>query len=144
MTSAEAYVLHGGCHCGRLRLEFATERDPAMLVPRACDCAFCSKHGAAYVSDPIGRLTLTATSPEAIHRYQQGSNTAQFLLCGNCGVLVAAMFEHEARLYGAVNAVCLEAASLPPPIAVSPQTLTPAEKVSRWLKLWIPDVEIVG
>lgn len=136
-----AKTLRGSCHCGQLRLEFSTEQDPATLVPRVCDCSFCQKHGAAYISDPAGRLTVSERHSGMLHRYRQGSDTAQFLLCRDCGVLVAVVFEHENRRYGAVNAGCLDGTiSLGNPAPASPQTLSPDEKLTRWLSVWIPDV----
>jgi len=50
-----AGVLKGGCHCGKVRVELTTSIRPGDFRPRACDCSFCTKHGAAYVSDPAGR-----------------------------------------------------------------------------------------
>lgn len=135
-------TLHGSCHCGLLRIEFSTNRDPADFIPRACDCPFCRKHGAAYVSDPAGRLSVSAREG-SLRKYRQGSDTADFLLCGQCGVLVAVAFEHAGRRYGAVNAGCLDGATgFMASVPASPQTLGAEEKVSRWLKLWIPDVEL--
>jgi len=141
---SNAFAFRGGCHCGQLRVAFSSALDPASIIPRACDCSFCQKHGAAYVSDPDGHLSIIMQSMDALHRYQQGSNTAEFLLCDRCGVLVAVVFEHNARMYGAVNARSLEgptgfASAFP----ASPQSLTPREKVARWSQLWVPDVELV-
>jgi len=134
----------GGCHCGQLRLVFSTALDPAHIVPRACDCTFCQKHGAAYVSDPAGRLSITLANAEALRRYRQGSNTADFLLCDRCGVLVAVLFGQDARVYGAVNARCLEEPDrFATAVPASPQQLAPDEKTARWSKLWIADVELV-
>ena len=139
-----ALKLTGSCHCGQLRLEFSTDLGAARFTPRECDCSFCRKHGAAYISDPAGRLSI-AFSQGALHRYRQGSNTAEFLLCSQCGVLVAVTFEHNSRIFGAVNVGCLdEQAGLGTPAPASPQLLSPDEKISRWLALWVPDVELVG
>lgn len=114
------------------------------MVPRACDCSFCRKHAAAYVSDPAGRLSVIMQSSDALRRYRQGSNTAEFLLCGRCGVLVAVVFEHHARIYGAVNARSLEGLTgFGSAVPASPQLLAADEKVARWSQLWIPDVELV-
>lgn len=136
-----AATLPGSCHCGRLRIEFSTGQDPAAIVPRACDCSFCRKHGAAYISDPAGRLSITQNEAGAMREYRQGSNAARFLVCKHCGVLVAAVFEHGGRTYGVANAGCLDGyAGLASPVTASPQALDPEEKVSRWLKLWVPDV----
>lgn len=134
-------TLQGSCHCGRLRLEFTTEQEPASIVPRACDCAFCQKHGAAYISDPAGQLSVSESDSDALREYRQGSNTARFLVCGHCGVLVAVVFEHDSRIYGAANARCLDGQTgLGSSVPASPQTLSQEEKVSRWLKVWVPDV----
>lgn len=138
-------VFRGGCHCGQIRLAFSTQLNSSQIIPRACDCSFCQKHGAAYVSDPAGHLSVTIGRPGALHRYQQGSNTADFLLCAQCGVLVAVIFEHNARIYGAVNARSLEGATgFGDAVPASPQLLAPGEKLARWLQLWIPDVQLVA
>jgi hypothetical protein len=111
-------------------------------MPRACDCSFCRKHGAVYVSDPAGRLSVSAHEG-SLRKYRQGSGIADFLLCGQCGVLVAVIFEHEGRLHAAVNVGCLEANhGFGIPVPASPQTLSAEERASRWLDLWIPDVEL--
>lgn len=139
--TTQAMTMRGSCHCGRLRVEFSTYQDAASIAPRACDCSFCRKHGAAYISDPAGRMSVTESEPGATREYRQGSNAARFLLCSHCGVLVAVVYEHEGRIYGVANTRCLdEDAGFASPVPASPQALAPDEKVSRWLELWIPDV----
>jgi hypothetical protein len=136
-------TFHGSCHCGRLRVDFRTRIEPEHFTPRACDCTFCRKHGAAYLSDPAGTLSIAA-QPGALRRYRQGSENADFLICAHCGVLIAVAFEHDARIYAAVNLGCLDAvAGLGSPVPSSPQTLSPEQKMSRWLELWIPDVQVL-
>jgi hypothetical protein len=142
---SNAFVFHGGCHCGQLRVVFSTELNPGSIIPRSCDCSFCQKHGAAYVSDPAGQLSVIVHSPGVLRRYKQGSNTAEFLVCDRCGVLVAVVFEHGARIYGAVNARSLEGPTgFGSAVPASPQLLTPGEKIARWLQLWVPDVELLA
>ncbi|MGH8062669.1 MAG: hypothetical protein ACREO7_11740 [Pseudoxanthomonas sp.] len=78
-----------------------------------------------------------------MRKYRQGSNTADFLLCDQCGVLVAVTFGHGDRVHGAVNIGCLDGETgFGAPVPASPQALGADEKVSRWLELWIPDVEL--
>jgi hypothetical protein len=137
-----ASVLKGGCHCGKVRVELATSIRPADFRPRACDCSFCTKHGAAYVSDPAGRLRITGSA--SLTDYRQGSGTARMLLCRACGVLVAAVLEEDGRRYGTVNAQCLEGVAFGAPQTVSPQKLEVGDKKARWTRLWTPDVEIVA
>jgi hypothetical protein len=140
MTTAR--TLPGSCHCGAVRVGFTTTLDPVATAPRACDCSYCVRHGAAWVSDPAGRLAIDA-APGALHEYRQGSGTARFLLCAHCGVLVAVVFEEEARRYGAANATSLDARNaFLPAVPASPQQLARDDKVARWLRLWVPDVAV--
>jgi hypothetical protein len=134
---------HGGCHCGALRLQLDTARALSRFVPRACDCSYCRKHGAAWLSDPGGALTIAVRSPQHLGEYRQGSEQARFVLCRDCGVLVAVVCEEAGRLFAAVNAPCLDAAAaLGAPETASPQRLGPAEKLDRWRQLWIADVHL--
>lgn len=146
MTQAgRSMTVHGNCHCGCVQVEFTTSADLASTTPRACDCSFCQKHGAAYVSDSSGHLRITVAEPSALHSYRQGSKAACFRLCGRCGVLVAVTFEHQGNTYGAVNVGCLDERSLfGASVLASPQQLSPEEKISRWLQVWVPGVQVVG
>jgi hypothetical protein len=130
------HALVGGCHCGRVRVALKTARTAEELVPRACDCSFCRKHGAAWLSDPFGTLKVDAQETRGFHMYRQGSETADMLMCVRCGVLVAVVFEHDDGVFGAINAACLEGIALPASVAVSPQRLSAAEKIERWRALW--------
>lgn len=136
-------TLRGGCHCGNIRVELQLTRAPGSYQPRACDCGFCLKHGAAYISDPHGSLRLTIREEREATRYAQGSGQAQLLLCSTCGVLVSPLFEDGGRLYAAVNVNALEdAAAFGASQPVSPQTLSAGDKAQRWKELWFSDVAI--
>ncbi len=136
-------MLEGGCHCGAITLTFSTALTPGTTAPRACDCGFCRAHGAAWVSDAAAQLVIHAHRPDRLRRYRQGAQAAQFLLCGDCGVLVAVVFEEANHTWAAVNSGCLQARdAFAPAVPVSPQTLTPDEKTARWRQLWIADVRI--
>lgn len=123
----------GGCHCGSLSLCYTTGQEAADVRPRACDCSFCTRHAASYVSDPSGRLELNCG--EHLQRYRQGEERADFLICGRCGVLLAVTHEN----LGAVNARCLDQfGGFGQPQAVSPQKLSAEEKLARWRANWTP------
>jgi hypothetical protein len=65
-------------------------------------------------------------------------------MCSECGVLVAVTLEHSGRLYGAVNATCLDGdLGFGANVHLSPQVLSPEQKVARWLKVWVPDVQLL-
>ncbi len=137
------YKLKGACHCGNIRVEVALTRAPAEYRPRACDCEFCRKHGASYLSDPGGSLAVQVGDERLLRKYRQGSNTAEMLVCGNCGVLVGGAYQTEGRVFAAINTRIIEGDAMFGEIQpVSPRTLSAEEKVSRWKALWFADVTI--
>jgi hypothetical protein len=101
-------TIAGGCHCGRLTFALSTMRDVATIIPRACRCSFCRKHGAAYISDRQGRLILKTTgSPDDVYRF--GYGITDFHVCNRCGVLVAATWSDSDREdFGVVNVRAFE------------------------------------
>lgn len=129
----------GGCHCGALRFEFSTAQALAGLVPRACDCDFCTRHRAGWVSDATGSLRIDADDAR-LRRYRQGSGQADFLLCADCGVLVAVVARTgDERLLGAANRNAFDGrGTFVAETTVSPQLLDPATKLARWAQLWTP------
>ena len=132
-------TLTGSCHCQRLQLALRGSIDATATSPRACDCSFCQAHAAAWVSDPDGELVVTASGADALGRYRQGSESAEFLFCRHCGVLLAVVFASDEGMRGAVNVRCLaEAGEFAPAQVVSPQQLPPEVRRERWRRLWTP------
>ena len=129
----------GGCHCGALRFEFSTAQALADFGPRACDCDFCTRHRAGWVSDADGSLRIEADGSR-LRRYRQGSGQADFLLCAECGVLVAVVARaDDGRLLGAANRNAFDGrAAFMAETTVSPQQLDAATKLARWTQLWTP------
>jgi hypothetical protein len=135
------HCAEGGCYCGNILLKLELAHPPGHYNPRACDCGFCRKHGAAYLSDPQGSLRIHIEDPQQVNRYRQGNELADMLLCTRCGVLVGALYRDEGRVYATVNAKTVAAAeSFGAEQAVSPKQLSGEEKVARWKKLWFADV----
>src|SRR5260221_14679366 len=97
-------AMTGGCHCGNIAVEMELPRAARTYSPRACDCDFCRKHGAAYVSDPQGCLRVRIRDGRDSGTYRQGSEIADCLFCRNCDVLVGANYRSEGKIYGVVNA----------------------------------------
>jgi len=133
-------LLHGGCHCGRIAFEMTLSEPASAFTPRACDCSFCRKHGAAWLSDAEGSLRVRLRGEPVV--YRQGSAQAEFIACAHCAVLVMVRHEREGQVHAAVNVRVLEAAAFAAEQPASPQKLTPGEKRERWTKLWFADVRI--
>ncbi|RMC95176.1 aldehyde-activating protein [Aquitalea palustris] len=137
------HKLTGACHCGNIHIAIALTQSPDSYAPRACDCDFCRKHGASYLSDPHGSMQLEVHDADFMVKYRHGSQLADFLLCSRCGVLIGVLYQDGSRLYGTVNCAALQqTAALGAPRTVSPKRLASSEKTARWSALWFPDVRI--
>ena len=133
----------GGCHCGNIAIEMDLTEAPDAYGPRACDCDFCRKHGAAWVSDPRGSLAVRVRNAETLGRYFQGSGQAGLLFCKTCGVVVCVVHRREGSIHAAANAAAIDSRfHFGPAQLVSPQRLSPSEKAARWRELWFSQVEI--
>ncbi|MBN7796205.1 GFA family protein [Parahaliea mediterranea] len=134
-------VIEGSCHCGNLAVAAALSHEPGHYQPRACDCDFCCKHGASYLSDPAGRLRVAVRDEAAVTRYRQGSGQAEMIFCARCGVLVGACYREGERLFAAVNRRIFSE-EFGDEVPASPKMLGPEDKSTRWLQLWFADVHI--
>lgn len=95
----------GSCHCGALTLSLRTGKSAEHLGARACGCSFCRMHGASWTSDPTGSLHVAITGP--FGRYRFGTGSADFLVCGTCGVVAAVLWQSPERLLSVVRVECL-------------------------------------
>ena len=93
----------GSCHCGNLRWTLLSELSLAQLPVRTCGCRFCRKHGLLTTSDPQGEMNFILTDDTAVLRYRFDTKTADFLMCGRCGVYVGAQMEEAGRYYAIAN-----------------------------------------
>ena len=134
-------VLAGHCHCGAIGVRLHPGGPVEALPFRACACEFCRRIGAAYTSDPDGRLHIEA-QPGSVRRYRFGTRTADFLLCAECGCLAAVIMQTDLGLQGVVN---VRGVGLPgfegrEPSAMTYDSETPAERVARRRGRWTPAV----
>ena len=102
------HAFSGSCHCGNIELRFETAIAPEILAVRACSCSFCSRHGARNTSDPEGRVRIVVHDPPALLRYRFALETADFLVCGRCGIYLAAVAGAGARWHATINVNTLD------------------------------------
>jgi hypothetical protein len=139
------YTVSGACPCGNIEVTMEFARPPENYRPRACDCDFCRKHSAAYVSDAQGSLDIHIKNERGRATCRQGSALAEFLFCNDCGVLTCVLYPSESGNYGAVNVKIID-----PDIlfgeeqVVSPKLLSAEEKSSRWREVWFSGVNITS
>ncbi|MFI4979828.1 MAG: GFA family protein [Nevskiales bacterium] len=133
-------AIQGRCHCGRIGFRFDTAIAPQAMALRRCGCSFCRAHAARYFSDPDGYVRFEITRPEALRRYRFGLNSADFLICGACGVFIAATTEIEGKTYATLNANCFvldEPLTLEAPVgAYESESLE--QRMARRAERWTP------
>lgn len=132
--------LHGACHCGNLELSLAAPCPPGELPLHACQCSFCTRHGARTTRDPRSRVAITVHLPDALVRYRFALRTADFLVCGRCGVYVAAVLTVGAESWATVNVNVLDAVDrfTQPALPVRFEGESAEERVHRRRTTWTP------
>lgn len=134
---------HAACCCGNIEVTVELSMPTSNYSPRACDCDFCTKHGAAYISDPKGKLAIKVKNSLETLNYKNGSGVADFLTCKLCGVFVVVTFSDKGLLSGSLNSRTLvNREELPQFEKSSPKLLSDIEKVARWEEIWFQNVTI--
>jgi len=136
--------LHGKCHCGNITFSLTWEPDPVEIPARACDCSFCTRHGAAWTSKPDGALAVTVREPSRVNHYAFGTETADFHICARCGVVPLVTCRVEGNLYAVVNVNTLDDID-PSMLQHRPASFSEedaAAKLSRRQQNWIGNVTI--
>jgi hypothetical protein len=101
-------LIRGQCHCGNIAFTLEWSPDPVEIRARACGCSFCCKHGGVWTSHPGGRLRIAVADPALLSRYAFGTRTAEFLVCGRCGIVPVVTSLIEGRLYAVVSVNAFE------------------------------------
>ena len=132
------HQLAGHCHCGSVRVILETEKPPAELPLRACQCSFCRTRGALTTSDPAGHLFVEA-APGAVNRYRFGLRITDFILCEECGTYVAALSDIGGQTMGVVNVLGAGLAGFegraPDPMTYDDET--PDQRLARRRDRWM-------
>jgi hypothetical protein len=111
-------IHRGGCHCGTIRIAYRSELPAAAHTLRECQCSFCRKHRSLAVSDPDGSAEIAIAEEAKVSRYRFGLGTADFLICRDCGVYVAAVMSEGDKAWSVIVVSALDdAADFTGPVA---------------------------
>jgi hypothetical protein len=88
----------GGCHCGAVRIAYRSDLPAAEHTLRACQCGFCRRHASRAVSDPDGSAEIAIADEAKVSRYRFGMGTADYVVCRDCGVYVAAVIDRGRKV----------------------------------------------
>ena len=99
-------------------------------------------HGAAYISDPHGKLTVHIADPEAAIYYHTEGQTLDYVFCLQCGVVTHAISTIEGTLHAVINARACRELDFPAPIQTQFDQDSEATKLARRARHWIPNVTV--
>ncbi|HUB91551.1 MAG TPA: hypothetical protein VMA74_17645 [Dyella sp.] len=138
-------LIAGSCHCGNIRFTLAWAPDPAEIPARACTCTFCSKHGGVWTSYPAGSLQVKIENAAQVSRYAFDTETADFHVCAQCGVVPLVTSSIDDHLYAVVNVNTFENvdASLLRRSSSTVDGENSADRLSRRKRNWIADVSFI-
>jgi hypothetical protein len=133
------HVLSGSCHCGAIRATLFATKPAAGLQVRACQCAFCTRHGAMTVSDPNGQ-TVFEIDGRALARYQFETRTGTSLICARCGMYAGVILEDGGKVWSALNVRGLAVSEFKGRVAepVVYEGETPEQRIARRKGKWTP------
>jgi hypothetical protein len=139
----DAHTFRGSCHCGAIVGTLRATKSAAELQVRACQCAFCTRHGAMTVSDPAGCAAFEIDRA-ALCSYQFGTRTGTSLLCARGGIYAGVILEADGRTWSALN---VRGLAVPEFLGRAPEPVvyegeTPAARIARRKAKWTP-TEIV-
>lgn len=139
----EHTTLTGSCHCGAIRATLHASKPAAELEVRACQCSFCTRHGAKTVSDPGGRCRFEIDGA-ALSYYQFETRTGMSLICNRCGMYAGVMIEDGDNVWSVLNARGLAIPELASRAAEAKvyDGETADERIARRKSMWTP-TEIV-
>jgi hypothetical protein len=137
-------VFEGRCHCGAIGFTFRTSLPPAQWTVRTCQCSFCRAHGARTFSDPAGSVTFRFTELGKLRRYRFGTRSSDFLVCGDCGVYLAAVVTLSERQFATLNINVIRGPlDVPEAVPVSYEGESVEQRRSRRAQRWTPVTEVV-
>ena len=144
MTGETFRRFGGSCHCGAIAFTFETSHSSHQWRLRECQCSFCRRHGARTTSDPSGRVSFEVRDKDALLRYRFGLRTADFILCRNCGVYLAAVLTSVRGQFATLNVNALsEALEFEDAARVSYDDESTEERQSRREQRWTPVIPVL-
>jgi hypothetical protein len=139
----EPHTLTGSCHCGAIRATLHASRPASELEVRACQCSFCTRHGAKTVSDPAGGCRLEIDGA-ALSWYRFETRTGTSLICSRCGTYAGAIVEDGDNVWSVLNARGLAVPEFKDRTALPKvyEGESPDQRIARRKAMWTP-TEIV-
>jgi hypothetical protein len=92
----------------------------------------------SWITDPRGSVAIRYRDGALVGKYRFGHSTADFIVCRECGVVVAAISEIEGRLRAVVNIRTMpEGAFTAPPVRTDFAGESVEDRLARRARNWI-------
>jgi hypothetical protein len=131
------------CLCESVQVTLSLPNPIESYHPRVCDCDFCKYHRLAYISDPLGKLSIKLNV--SVNFLKQGSEQASFVQCSKCHQIITVIYNGEKAQRGAVSAALFaNKYALGEYQSISPRLLSSSDKRERWSRLWLTVVFEIG
>lgn len=135
--------MRGSCSCQNISVEWKTI--DFGVVPRQCQCEYCTAKHASYISKSGTSFKLRVKN-ESLHVVvRHGSGSADFHECKNCGDVVCVTAEIDGEIYGALNSQCMEnKLGFTSAVEFDASGQSASEKLERWRQNWCHPVLITS
>lgn len=136
---SSTHTLRGECHCGAIQATLDATKPAEALQVRACQCGFCTRHGAMTVSDPAGHATFIMREGQ-LQAYQFATRTGTSLICKTCGTYVGVMLKDGDDVWSVMNVRGLAIRELAERTAepVTYDNETAEQRIARRKAKWTP------
>ena len=102
------------------------------------------RDGARTIADPEGSVTFQIIEASKLRRYRFGTQSSDFLICGNCGVYVAALLTSSNGQFATLNINTIRAPlEVSEAAPVSYEGESGEQRQSRREQRWTPVAEAV-
>ena len=127
--------MYGSCSCRNIEVRW--QITDLSLVPRACQCSYCTSKETAYVSKSRSKFEAIIHDDACYGKVQHGSKNATFHECMNCDVVVFVTAVIDGEVYGALNAKCLiNKMGFSTPVLTDFSRESGTQKQERWRRNW--------
>ena len=132
----------GGCSCKNIVISLSLDSELSQHTPRACQCSYCKKKNAAYISFPDWKMEVRIKNSDQINKFRFSTRTADFVSCKICDELIYVVSKIGNKNYSVVNITAFKNIKFPDPDETDFDSEIQSERLIRRELNWISNVYI--
>ena len=130
----------GGCSCKNIVISLFLDSELSQHIPRACQCSYCKKINAAYISFSNWKLEVRIKNSGHINKFRFSTRTADFVSCKICDELIYVVSKIGNKNYSVVNITAFKNIQFSDPIKTNFDSEVQSERMIRRKLNWISNV----